>query len=274
MAKPEREKLHTVSEDDKSRRIRDTADVVAVIRDQEGKKEKPLVNDPFAHLFISSQGEALLEAALKKWPFFSEYLLVRAKFFDDSLRYFCEKKNIKQIVILGAGNDMRAVRLSFLKRKNVFEVDYPDRITNKKNILKKSLENLPENTIYVGADIKKDDLIQILSGASFMINEKAVFILEGLIYYLGPAGVDHLFEELSHLPSSGAFFLLDHISPDMSQKSQDPDKRKKYPYPDDPLGYLTRKGFKIIESVLLGNLTEKYLGKQYQERWWAITCEM
>jgi methyltransferase (TIGR00027 family) len=266
--------LNKVSEHDKSRQIRDTADVVAVSRYHEAKKKKPLVNDPFAHLFASSQGEEILESALKRWPFFSDYLVVRAKFFDDTLRNFCAKEDTKQIVILGAGNDMRAVRLPFLKRKKIFEVDYPDRITYKKDILKKASEKLPENTIYVGTDIKHDGLIKVLSSAGFMVNEKAVFIMEGLIYYLGSAGVDHLFEGLSQLPSLGSIFLLDHISQDMRQKSLDPEKRIKHPYPEDPLGYLTHKGFKIIESVLLGNLTEKYFGKHYQERWWAITCEI
>jgi len=270
--KPTRKTADKIREQDKSKRVRDSADVVAIIRHRESKKENPLVNDPFAHLFASSQGEEMLESALKRWPFFSEYLLVRIKFFDDRLRNFCKKNGIEQVVILGAGNDMRALRLPFLKRKKIFEVDYPDRIVCKKEIMNKCLERFPENTVYVGSDIKKDTLDKVLSGAGFRLNEKAVFIMEGLLYYLGSAGVDHLFEGLSHLPSKGNIFLLDHISQDMSQKPQDPEKRTTYPYPENPLDYLAQKGFKIIESALLGNLTEHYFGKRYSERWWAISC--
>jgi methyltransferase (TIGR00027 family) len=272
--KPKRNTADTIRGHDKSKRVRDSADVVAIIRHRESKKENPLVNDPFAYLFASSHGEAMLEAALKRWPFFSDYLLVRIKFFDDVLRDFCKKKGIEQVVILGAGNDMRALRLPFLKGKKIFEVDYPDRIIYKKNILKKSLGRFPENTVYVGSDIKKDKLITVLRSAGFRLNEKAVFIMEGLIYYLGSAGVDHLFQGLSHLQSPGNFYLLDHISQDMSQKSPDPGKSKPYPYPENPKNYLAQRGFKIIESVLLGNLTENYFGKPYRERWWAITCKM
>ena len=263
-----------IRERDKSKRVRESADVVAIIRHRESKKKKPLVNDPLAHLFASSHGEEMLESALKRWPFFSEYLLVRIKYIDDMLRKFCEQEDIQQVVILGAGNDMRAVRLPFLKKKKIYEVDYPDRIIYKKNILKKSLEKFPENTVYAGSDIKKDTLTTVLRSAGFILQEKAVFILEGLIYYLGPAGVDHLFEGLSNLPSLGNVFLLDHISQDMSQTSDDPVKRTTYPYPENPLDYLTHKGFQIVESVLLGNLTENYFGKRYRERWWAITCKM
>lgn len=199
------------SEHDKSSQIRDTADVIAVIRYHESKKGKPLVNDPFAHLFTSSQGEEILESALKRWPFFLEYLVVRTKFFDDHLKNFCEKEGVKQIVILGSGSDMRAVRLPFMKRKKIFEVDFPDQIINKKDILKKSLVNLPKNVSYLGINLKESSLIKVLNNSGFLIKDKAAFILEGLIYYLTPEGVDHLFEELSYLPPSGTFFLLDQI---------------------------------------------------------------
>lgn len=274
MEKPKRNKSDAIRENDKSKRVRDSADVVAIIRHHESKKRKPLVNDPFAHLFASSHGEEMLGFALKRWPFFSDYLLVRIKYFDDMLGKFCEKNGIEQVVILGAGNDMRALRLPFLKAKRIFEVDFPDRIIYKKELLKKSLERFPENTVYVGSDITKDTLLKVLSSAGFRSEEKAVFIMEGLIYYLGSAGVDHLFEGLSHFPSPGNIFLFDHISKDLSQKSHDPKKRTPYPYPENPINYLVQKGFKIIESVLLGNLTENYFGKRYSERWWAITCTM
>jgi O-methyltransferase involved in polyketide biosynthesis len=114
----------------------------------------------------------------------------------------------------------------------------------------------------------------VLSSAGFRVHQKAVFILEGLLYYLGAEGVDHLFEGLSHFPSPGNIFLLDHISKDMSQKSHGREKRTRSPYPENPLDYLTHKGFTIVESILLGNLTETYFGKRYSERWWAISCTM
>jgi len=59
----------------------------------------------------------------------------------------------------------------------------------------------------------------------------------------------------------------------MSQKSQDSEKSTKLPYPEDPINYLNNKGFKTIESALLGNLTVKHFGKSYKERWWVIAFE-
>jgi len=256
VVKPKLSTSNKNSEQDTNKQIRHTADVVAVIRYKEGEKESPLIYDPFARLFVSPQGEEMLKTAIKSWPFF-----------------FCKKEAVKQIVILGAGNDMRAARLNFLKGRKVFEVDFPDQITNKKQILKKELGTLPENVICVGANLKETSLSNTLSQAGFNREEKSAFILEGLIYYLTPEDVDHLFEELFNISPPGNFFLLDHISQDMSQKSPASEKSTKLPYPEDPIRYLNNKGFKIIESALLGNLTAIHFGKSYKERWWVIAFE-
>jgi methyltransferase (TIGR00027 family) len=244
-----------------------------VVRYQEGRKEQPLIYDPFAHLFVSPQGEEMLRAALEGWPFFSEYLIVRAKFIDDYLESFCEKGNITQTVILGSGNDMRAARLPFLKKGKVFEVDFPDRINWKKDFLKSSLGKLEDNVVYLGTDLRSSDLVALLSQAGFVPEQRAVLIMEGLLYYMGTEGVDHLFEEFLHLPPLGNVFLLDQISQDVSQNSPSPEKRTKTPYPPDPLSYLTQRGFTIIESALLGDLTMRHFGHHHPERWWSIASE-
>ena len=114
-----------ISNSERSDRIRYTADVVTVVRFHEGEKKNPLVYDPFAHLFVSPHGEELLRSAIARWPFFADYLIVRAKYFDDTIGSLCEKEAVEQIVILGAGNDMRAVRLLPLQRRRVFEVVFP-----------------------------------------------------------------------------------------------------------------------------------------------------
>jgi methyltransferase (TIGR00027 family) len=261
-----------VLELEKGRQVRRSADVVSAIRFQETQRGEPLISDPFAHLFVSPEGEEMLALALKRWPFFAEYLVVRDKFFDDHLERFCQEGDVRQIVILGAGNDMRAARLPFLKGVKVFEVDLSDQMTLKKAILLKALGKLPEKAVYVEANVTTDDFVGRLVQAGFVPDEKSAFIIAGLIYYLHPAGVDRLFEKLSFVPSLENLFLIDHISVDFSQKSLDPEKRGKPPYPEDLSGYLSRRGFSIRESALLGDLTEKYYGKKYKEKWWVIAA--
>jgi methyltransferase (TIGR00027 family) len=262
-----------VLELEKGRQVRRSADVVSAIRFQETQRGRPLINDLFAHLFVSPEGEEMRALALKRWPFFAEYIIARDKFFDDHLTAFCQEGGVRQIVLLGAGNDMRAARLLFLKGKKVFEVDLSDQMRLKKAILLNALGKLPEQVVYVEADVTESGLMKRLSKTGFVPHEKSAFIIEGLIYYLKPEEVDHLFAELSQLPSSGSLFLLDQISWDMRQKLVDPGKKRNPPYPEDLSHYLLQRDFSIRESALLGNLTARYYGKSYEERWWVIAAE-
>ncbi|MCX5886546.1 MAG: class I SAM-dependent methyltransferase [Proteobacteria bacterium] len=262
-----------VLELEKGRQARRSADVVSAIRFQETQRGEPLINDPFAHLFVSPEGEEMLALALKRWPFFAEYIIARDKYFDDHLTAFCQEGGVRQIVLLGAGNDMRAARLLFLKGKKVFEVDLSDQMRLKKAILLNALGKLPEQAVYVEADVTEDDFVGRLVQAGFVPNEKSAFIIEGLIYYLKPKGVDSLFEELGQIPLIGNLFLIDQISAEMQQKALDPERRGKPPYPEDVASYLSRRDFSIRERALLGNLTEKYYGKSYREKWWVVAAE-
>jgi methyltransferase (TIGR00027 family) len=244
-------------------RIKRTADVVSQARYLEGEKDAPLFTDPFARLFITPEAEQMLAKGLKRWPFFAEYLIVRERFFDDKLSEFYRKENPGQLVILGAGNDMRAERLPFLKNKKVFEVDLPEEVAAKKEILAEVLGKLPGHVVYAGADVAKPGFMSDLKQQGFDPNVKTAYVLQGLIYYMKPEGVDSLFKELMKVFSPGDLLLLDQVSGDMSQTP---------PHPSDPAGYLSSMGFSITERALLGNLTAHYFGKAYKDKWWVITA--
>jgi methyltransferase (TIGR00027 family) len=255
--------METITNREKAEQIKLTADVVSQIRYLESNRKNPLVIDPFAHLFISPAGDQMLNTALQKWPFFSEYLVVREKYFDDHLRTFFNDERSGQLVMPGAGNDMRAERLQFLKDKKIFEVDLPEKITLKKKIVEGALGRLPEQASYISADLSVPGFVSLLEQQGFNPNGKKVFLLQGLIYYLNPSGVDSLFEEILSVFSPDDLLLLDHVSKDFRE---DP------PYPGDPLEYLSARGFLIKESELLGNLTAHYFGKTYAKRWWVFAA--
>jgi methyltransferase (TIGR00027 family) len=248
---------------EKTEQIKRTADVVSQIRYLESNKKNPLVIDPFAYLFISPEAEQMLNKGLQKWPFFAEYLIVREKYFDDHLSTFFHDERSGQLVILGAGNDMRAERHPFLKDRKIFEVDLDEKITLKKTLLEQALGRLPEQVVYIAADVSVPGFINLLMQQGFNPREKKVFLLQGLIYYLSPAGVDNLFEELLSVFSPADLLLVDHVSVDLSEYP---------PYPRDPLAYLTARGFLINESALLGNLSAHYFGKIHKNRWWVVTA--
>jgi methyltransferase (TIGR00027 family) len=259
----DKKKYRIVEDEGHQDRIARTADVVSQVRYLEGKKEKPLFIDPFAHLFVTPDAEKMLASGLKRWPFFADYLSVRERFFDDQLGAAHDEEKFLQLVILGAGNDMRAKRLSFLKNVNVFEVDLPDKIAIKKAILEQALGTTPGNVAYVGADVGKPGFMQMLKQQGLDSNQKTTFLLQGLIYYMKREGIDNLFDELANHSVPGDTLLFDQVSEDMSETN---------PYPIDPVAYVANWGFSVTENALLGDLTAGYVGKAYLEKWWVVVA--
>ena len=242
-------------------RIKRTADVVSQVRYLEGKKETPLFRDPFAHLFVSAEAEQMLMQGLTRWPFFADYLSAREKFFDEQLKAVFKEEFLTQLVVLGSGNDMRAERLPFLKDKKTFEVDLPDKMAAKTALLKKTFGKLPGQVAYVKADVSQPGFMNSLKQKGFDQKRKTAFLLQGLIYYLKPEGVDNLFNELTNVFKPGDSLLLDHTTEDMSQTK---------PYPNDLVQYLSEKEFLVTHQTSLGDLTAQYFGKGYPEKWWIV----
>jgi methyltransferase (TIGR00027 family) len=205
----------------------------------------------------------MLANGLKRWPFFADYLSVRERFFDDRLRASFKEEEMSQCVMLGAGNDMRAERLSFLKHATVFEVDLPDKIATKKAILAQAFGKTPDGVVYVGADVGKPGFMQLLKQRGFDPKSKKTYLLQGLIYYMKREGVDALFDELGDHFLPGDILLFDQVSEDMSETS---------PYPNDPAAYVTGRGFSVIEKLLLGDLAAGYMDKAYTATWWVLVA--
>jgi methyltransferase (TIGR00027 family) len=166
-----------------------------------------------------------------------------------------------QLVILGAGNDMRAERLPFFKNARVFEVDLPDKMATKEAILKEAFGKTPEHVAYIGADVGKPGFMHMLNRQGFDSNKKTTFLLQGLIYYMKPEEVDNLFDELAKYVIPGDTLLFDQVSEDMSETP---------PYPSDPMTYVANRRFSVTEHALLGDLTAAYTGRAYTVKWWAV----
>jgi O-methyltransferase involved in polyketide biosynthesis len=113
----------------------------------------------------------------------------------------------------------------------------------------------------VKADVSQPGFMNRLKLKGFDPKGKTAFLLQGLIYYLKPEGVDNLFNELANVFDPGDFLLLDHTTEDMSQKK---------PHPIDLVQYLSEKGFLVMHYASLGDLTAQYLGKGYPEKWWVV----
>jgi methyltransferase (TIGR00027 family) len=102
-----------------------------------------------------------------------------------------------QLVIVGAGYDMRASRFRFLKAR-WFEVDHPATQERKQQLLRAQ----PEAAVVerVGLDLNREAILPALGRIGFDPTVKTCFVLEGLLHYLQRGTLDRIFAELAALP--------------------------------------------------------------------------
>lgn len=111
----------------------------------------------------------------------------------------------RQVVILGAGYDMLALRYPML---NVYEVDRPYMLADKRERLRRA--GLPLAAINVPADMTLDDLPTRLKEAGFAPEKKTLFVLLGVSYYLSVGALDALLADVAALSVRGTALLLDY----------------------------------------------------------------
>ncbi|XP_052149667.1 uncharacterized protein LOC127768170 [Oryza glaberrima] len=97
-----------------------------------------------------------------------------------------------QVVLLGAGMDARAYRLSCLKECTVFELDFPELLEMKTDLLHEAMSSannqkltmMAKSLTRVPADIRDGDWITKLQSYGYVPERNTIWVLEGILYYL------------------------------------------------------------------------------------------
>lgn len=119
-----------------------------------------------------------------------EFMAARTAFFDQVFLDALNQK-VPQIVLLGAGYDTRAYRFARInKTSKIFELDIAPTQTRKKECLKKGQIDIPLNVALVPIDFNIESIIVELGKAGYVQDKRALFIWEGVSYYLEPESVD------------------------------------------------------------------------------------
>ncbi|XP_076895294.1 uncharacterized protein LOC143547870 [Bidens hawaiensis] len=161
---------------------------------------KHVVHDPLAELFA---GETYLKSLYEKIKkdrlnnareVSGVILAVRTLWFDSKLEAAIKSfGGGAQVVLLGAGMDTRAYRLECLKESDVFEIDFPEVIQMKDTLLEAAMESINDpsqltltakSLTRIPADIRDENWLPKLHESGFKPENKTIWILEGIIYYL------------------------------------------------------------------------------------------
>ena len=121
----------------------------------------------------------------------------------------------RQVVILGAGFDTRAYRLTCLVDCQVFEVDHPDTQAAKR-IRSQGLQPLSAALQRVACDFHDGELTRVLGQAGFDAQRPSVWIWEGVTMYLREQAVRDTLDAIAQLSAAGSMLISSYVRPELA----------------------------------------------------------
>jgi methyltransferase (TIGR00027 family) len=139
------------------------------------------------------------------------YLMQRTRFIDDNIEC-AVADGARQVVVLGAGFDSRAVRLrrALDSGIGIFEVDRASTQQYKRRRLVEILGRLGPQAVYVAANLRHVDLVNRLQREGYDPRLKTVFVWEGVTMYLPERFVRHTLEAIASRSAAGSCVLFDY----------------------------------------------------------------
>lgn len=263
-----------------------SAEIIASMRALESRRpeNERICYDPYARQLIRSKFRFVAQSRVvtkllyayleKKGPGLAAGIAARTRYIDDLVKQDVAR-GAQQVVILGAGLDMRPFRMEELKNVHVFEVDFPATQAMKREKLK-TIE-LPErhHLTYVPIDFNRQDLGTELSRAGYDASIRTLFIWEGVTMYLDTASVDATLHYISTHAAKGSTLYFDYLfhsvldGSNMSReavlvretKSFNGHGTEKYTYgiEESEIGsFLSARGFTLKEHMTADSLKDRY----------------
>ena len=199
-----------------------TALNVATARALEAQKSDPLAVDPFAELFCRAVGGTAADVLDGKAPehrlrtpdwgeHFVNFQGARTKYFDTYFRQAAEA-GVRQVVILAAGLDSRAYRLSWPDQTTIFELDRPQVLDFKREVLAEQGAKPNAERREVAIDLR-EDWPQALRDSGFDAAKPSAWIAEGLLIYLPADAEQQLFTGIDALATPASHVAVEDGAP-------------------------------------------------------------
>jgi methyltransferase (TIGR00027 family) len=164
----------------------------------------------------SSPARALVAVpGLRAWI---AYMQVRTRLLDDAVREFVAA-NGRQIVLLGAGYDCRALRMPELADSRVYEVDHPATQAHKRDVLDRIGALSP--SIYVTWDFETrpmDELPEGLAEAGHDARMPTLTIWEGVTMYLTEGAIDASLRAIAAWSGPGSRLAMTYFAKSQFEK--------------------------------------------------------
>jgi methyltransferase (TIGR00027 family) len=260
------------------RRASQTALLIAAYRARASSQPHPLIQDPWARQLAGPEGEQLAQRLDEFLPQRELWVTVRTALLDEQvIRWTRTSPGLHQVVLLGAGLDTRAARLSS-PGVTFFEVDHPASQRDKRARLAR-VEGYPvEAARYAPCDFERDDFLSSLQGVGFRPDEAALVLWEGVTPYLQESAIRSTFERIAGGFHPRTVLLFDHfLKRIVSARSSPPKDERTRAYMEDlgerfvfgtndPLPMLYEAGFRHVRSVSFDEACLSLTGTYARER--------
>ncbi|WP_067815381.1 class I SAM-dependent methyltransferase [Nocardia inohanensis] len=138
----------------------------------------------------------------------ADVMAARTVAIDDAIRAAANP----QLVILGAGLDARAWRMTELAGSEVFEVDQPASQQDKRRRLGE-LKPAAASVRFVAVDFARDSLSDLLEASGHDSNRPTTWVWEGVVPYLTPEQVAATVELVARRCAPGSRFVITYSTP-------------------------------------------------------------
>jgi methyltransferase (TIGR00027 family) len=230
-----------------------------------------IADDPYGMAFSSSRVARLLHRqpseraeAIARIPGLSTwivYMQVRTRLIDDAVRAFTAAGG-RQVVVLGAGYDTRAIRLPELATSQVFEIDHPATQDHKLAVLAKLRVSSPAHTLAWDFETRPmDELTDALAELGHDPALPTLTLWEGVTMYLTEGAIDASLDAITSWSAPGSELVMTYLA---SSASRPPSlalralkaavKQLGEPFkttwsPEELPGYLASRGFALVRDV-------------------------
>lgn len=207
-----------------------TALLVAAARAIETRHPDGIISDPYAEAFVrASRTPVPLPVSIEEveggdadpvWGRGGQYFALRTRVFDDFLLDRAHRDGIRQLVLLGAGLDTRALRLDWPAGSVVYEVDRSDLFTFKQDVLDALGARPAVEHHRVVADLE-GNWAQRLRAAGFDPARPAAWVIEGVIPYLSASVERSLITTVSALSAPGSAIAYEILEGQETEEVRD-----------------------------------------------------
>jgi methyltransferase (TIGR00027 family) len=178
---------------------------VARARAWESRRPGGLFDDPYAQAFVAaspppaSPPPARPGGSRARLAF---HVIIRTRFYDDYLMGACEA-GCRQVVLLAAGLDTRAYRLPWPDGVHLYELDLPEVLAFKDEVLTGEGAVARCSRTALPVDLREDWPAR-LAEAGLAPSRPTAWLIEGLLVYLTADEADRLLTRVGDLSAPGS----------------------------------------------------------------------